>query len=426
VGPAAQERLRLGAGLNPLDAARAAPAHLGTVTPLLRRAADDDLPAIAVTDGRAFGFHHSATDVEDFRPLFEPRRFVLACDPADGAIVGLGGSFPFDLTLPGGAVMAIEGVTWVAVSATHRRRGILRAMMTDLHRGYVDGGVAVSLLTASEGGIYGRFGYGPATTERLVTIDRRRAQFRPGTPDPGGVRYVDTETARKAAPEIHRRWCAVNPGALSRSDPWWDNALLDREHRRWGGSALFHLVHPDGYASYRTGDGTCRVIDFFAATDEAHVALWRVLLGIDLTATVTARDVPLDDPLPFLLTDPRQVATTGLPDGVWARILDVPAALGARCYSAEIDVVLTVHDEFLDRGGRFRLRGGPEGATCEPTGAAADAEIEIRALGSLLLGGHRAHTLARAGLLSTLGPGVLARLDAAFVAGREPRFGTHF
>lgn len=396
------------------------------MNPLLRRATADDLPAIAVTDGRAFGFEHSDADVEDFRPLFDPRRFVLACDPGDGTIVGNSGSFPFDLTLPGGATMAVEGVTWVAVSATHRRRGILRAMMEELHHGYADEGIAVSVLTASEGGIYGRFGYGPATTERLVTIERHRAEFRPGTPDPGGVRYVDTDAARKLAPEIHRRWCALNPGALSRSDQWWDNAFLDRPHRRWGGSALFHLVHADGYASYRTGDGTCRVIDFFAATDDAHAALWRVLLGIDLTSTITVRDVPLDDPLPFLLTDPRQVHTTGLPDGVWARVLDVPAALGARSYSAQIDVVLTVHDAFLDRGGRFRLRGGPEGATCEPTDSAADVEIEIRALGSLLLGGHRAHTLARAGLLTALGPGVIARLDAAFVAERAPRFGTHF
>ena len=369
------------------------------MTPLLRRPTADDLPAIAATDGRAFGWHHTDSDIEDFRPLFDPERFVVACDPDDGAIVGVAGSFPFDLTLPGGASMAIEGVTWVAVSATHRRRGILRAMMADLHRGYIDSGDAVSLLTASEGGIYGRFGYGPATSEREISIDRRRAEFRPGTPDPGGVRYVDTQTARKVAPEIHRRW---------------------------GGSALFHLVHPDGYVTYRIADGTCRIVDFIATTGDAHVALWRVVLGMDLTSTITLRELPLDDPLPFLLTDPRQVRTTELKDGVWARILDVPAALGARTYSAEVDVVLTVHDGFLGRGGRFRLRGGPEGAACEPSDAAADVEIEIRALGSLLLGGHRAHTLTRAGLMSPLGPGVLARLDAAFVAEREPRFGTHF
>jgi predicted acetyltransferase len=340
--------------------------------------------------------------------------------------VGVGGSFPFDLTLPGGASMSIEGVTWVGVSATHRRRGILRALMSDLHRGYVDNGVALSLLTASEGGIYGRFGYGPATSEREISIDRHRAEFLPGVPDPGGVRYVDTETARKADPEIHRRWCAVTPGALSRSEQWWDNMFLDRENRRWGGSALFHLLHPDGYVTYRVADGTCRIVDFVAATGDAHIALWRVVLGMDLMSTITLRELPLDDPLPFLLTDLRQVRTTALKDGVWARILDVPAALGARTYATEIDVVLTVHDGFLGRGGRFRLRGGPEGAVCEPSDAAADVEIEIRALGSLLLGGHRAHTLARAGLMSPLGPGVLARLDAAFVAEQEPRFGTHF
>jgi predicted acetyltransferase len=245
-------------------------------------------------------------------------------------------------------------------------------------------------------------------------------------PDPGGVRYADTDGARKHAVDVHRRWCAGQPGAVSRTEAWWDDLLADREWRRHGGSALFHLVHPDGYASYRINhhDGSCRVADLFAATDEAHLALWRLLLSLDLVETITVGDLALDDPLPFLLTDPRQVRTTAMNDGLWVRVLDVPTALSARRYAVEIDVVLEVHDPFLDRGGRFRLRGGPEGAVCEPTDAPAEADVEIRALGSLLLGGHRARTLARAGLVTC--DGALPRLEAAFAAQREPRFATHF
>lgn len=256
---------------------------------MLRTATADDLPAIATVEGRAFGSHYDDTDLTDFRPLFEPERFLLGCDPDDGHILGVTGAFGFQLTLPGAAVVDAPGVSWVSVSTTHRRRGILRTLMLAQHEGFVADGYPVALLYASEGGIYGRFGYGPATARHAVEIDRRFAAFRPDAPDPGGVAQVDTAAIRCAGPEIHRRWCAHTPGALDRSPVWWANVLLDREHRRGGASALFHLLHADGYASYRIQDAdrTCRVVELFAVTDRAYVALWRVLLGLDLVHTVT-------------------------------------------------------------------------------------------------------------------------------------------
>ncbi|HEV7452562.1 MAG TPA: GNAT family N-acetyltransferase [Pseudonocardiaceae bacterium] len=395
---------------------------------VLRCAIHDDLPAIAVADGRAFGIHHSEQKMDDFRLLFEPDRFLLACDADDGQVVGVTGDFPFTMTLPGGGALAVPGVAWVSVIPTHRRRGVLRTMLAAQHRRFIEDGVAVSILTASEGGIYGRFGYGPAITRRAVKINRRLTAFRPGAPDPGGVRHVEADEARKHAPDVHQRWCTITPGALSRSPAWWDYQFLDREDDRGEESALFHLVHPDGWAAYRIDDDEqrCRVVELVAATDEAHVALWRVLLGLDLVRTVTTGACPMDDPLPFLLADPRRVRTVGLTDGVWARLLDVPAALSARRYSTEVDVTIEVHDAFLDRGGRFRLRGGPDGACCDPTERMPDAHAEIAALGSLYLGGHRAVTLARAGLVQVTDPVVMSRVDAAFTADRSPQFGTEF
>ena len=398
--------------------------------PIVRPATAADLPEIALVDGRAFGVRYTEDEIETLvRPLFDPDRFLVACDPDHGGILGVTGDYPFELTMPGGTRLPAPGVTWVSVATTHRRRGILRMLMHEQHRRLVERGYAVALLTASEAAIYGRFGYGTATVEHAVRIDRRLTGFRAGVPDPGGVRQVEVDEARRLAPDVHRRWCARTPGALSRSPAWWANLLSDPEHRRHGASPLFHLLHADGYASYRVAHGeptTCRVVDLFAATAEAHVALWRVLLGLDLVTIVTSRACPPDDPLPFLLTDPRQVWTTELRDGMWARVLDVPAALAARRYTVEVDLVLEVHDAFLGLGGRFRLRGGPDGATCEATRAASDVEADVAALGSLLLGGHRGITLARAGLLRGAAPAALRVLDAAFTADRSPRFGTDF
>ncbi len=394
---------------------------------MLRGASWDDLAAIGVADGSAFGVTYREQDIADIRPLFEPDRFLLACDPVDGQIVGVTGNFPFTMTVPGGTTLDVPGVTWVSVIPTHRRRGVLRALLAAQHRRFIENGIAVSILTASEGAIYGRFGYGPATTRRSVHIDRRLAGFRPTAPDAVGVRLVDANQARRHAPDVHQRWCARTPGALSRSSIWWDYQFLDREHHRRGGSALFHLVHPDGWAAYRVEDEQrCRVVELVAASDEAHVALWRVLLGLDLVHTITTHACPLDDPLPFLLADPRQVRTTDLDDGVWIRLLDVPAALSGRRYATDVDLSIEVHDAFLGRGGRFRLRGGPDGACCEPTDRLPDVRVEIAALGSLYLGGHQALTFLRAGLLEVKDHQVLRALTNGFATDRLPQHGTEF
>jgi predicted acetyltransferase len=398
------------------------------VNPLLRRATADDLRALADVDGRAFGHYQSDRDLEPFRPMFEPERFLLACDRDSGAVLGVTGSFPMQVTLPGGAVLAAPGVTWVSVDPTVRRRGILRALMAEQHAGFVADGEVVSLLTASEGAIYGRFGYGITTLDRSVEIARRRAVFRADAPDPGGVRYLDAEEARKHGPDVHRRWCGVTPAAVARSDAMWDWWLRDDERWRGGGSPLFYLGHADGFASYRVhhGDRRASVVDLFAATDDAYVALWRVLLGLDLVEKLTAgKSVAMDDPLGLLLTDARQVRTTDVADGLWSRVLDVRAALAARTYAVEIDAVLDVRDDFLDKGGRWRLRGGPEGATCAPTDAAADLTLPVVTLGPLLFGAGRATTFARARLAEGA-PAVLRRVDAAFAADRDPQHGTGF
>lgn len=406
-----------------------APVQPSPTAPHVRRATAADLPAITLADGRGFGVHYSEVDLQDQAKLLDPNRFLVATDPRDG-VVGVAGSVAFDVTLPGGATLPAPGVTWVSVAVTQRRRGILRALIGEQHRAFVTDGAAISLLTASEGGIYGRFGYGVATTDRRVEIQRRRMAFRAGVVDPGGVTQADTAELRLVAPQIHREWAARTPGALSRDEALWDNVLADREHQRHGGTALFHLVHPDGYVSFRRmhDDRGLRIEEIVTATDEAHAALWRVLADTDLVETITAPSHPIDDPLADLLADSRQVRTMSIDDGMWARVLDVPAALSARRYGVEIDCVLDVHDPFLDSGGRYRLRGGPDGAMCEraPHGGGEAVGVDIAALGTLLLGGRRAGTLARAGLVRAPDAAVLGRLDRAFLADRVPQHGTDF
>ena len=389
----------------------------------IRPGTAEDYQDILQLDAAAFGEHFTEQEAQD--ALTIAPEFVVAT-VAD-RIVGVTGHYRF-------GSMTVPGVTWVSVSPTHRRRGVLRALMDRQLRDFAAEGVPAAILTASEGGIYGRFGYGPASWTRRTVIQRRGATLtRPGRDAGGEVRLLTPEQARPLLPELHRRWREQVPGALSRTEPWWDYLFLDRESHRDGMSAKFYLVHPDGYLSYRVkqdwNEGLpahqCWITDYAVGTGDAHAALWQVLLGMDLFATIESYQIPMDDPLPFMVTDLRQVRTTVLNDGLWVRPLDVAATLGARSYQVDIDVVVAVPDPLLGDQ-RVALTGGPNGASCVPTDRPAQATFSVAGLGSAYLGGHRLHTLARAGLLHCDDQRLLARLDLAFSTTRAPFHGTAF
>ncbi|MDQ1740369.1 MAG: hypothetical protein QOE53_2021, partial [Pseudonocardiales bacterium] len=380
-------------------------------------------------DGLAFGEHYTEQDAEDAFGL-DPPSFLVAT--MAGQIVGVTGDYRFTMTVPGGS-LAVPGVTWVSVSPTHRRRGVLRALMNRQLRDFAAEGAAAAILTASEGGIYGRFGYGPASSVRRIVIDRAAAKLARPAADSGEVRLLTAEQARPVLPELHRRWREQVPGALSRTESWWDHLFLDREQHRDGMSAKFYLAHPDGYLSYRVkqnwNDGfpgaLCWINDYAVSSTDAHAALWQVLLGMDLVGTIESLQIPVDDPLPFLLTDFRQARTTVLNDGLWLRPVDAAAMLAARSYSVEIDTVVQVDDPLLGDQ-RVTLTGGPDGASCVPTDRPAQVSFSLAGLGSAYLGGHRLHTLAQAGALRCDDPRLLARLELAFSTDRAPFHGTAF
>jgi predicted acetyltransferase len=396
----------------------------------IRPAAQTDLDEIARLDGAAFGFQYSEQEIADALMIVDLDHFLVATEGAQ--IVGITGDYPVTMTGPGGRGIDVPGVTWVSVRATHRRRGVLRAMMEHQLRGYADRGDALAILTASEGGIYGRFGYGPATNMRKTVVDRRFATLTEVV-DTGTVELATATQARAHAPEVHRRWREQVPGAISRTDAWWDFLFLDRDFQRGGMSGLFFLLHPDGYLSYRVkadwADGhprhTCWIVDYFIATPRAHSAIWQVLLGMDLFGTIESHQIPIDDPLPFKLTDYRQLRTVALNDGVWVRPIDVASSLCSRTYGVECEAVIEVADELFGDG-RYLLHGGPDGAMCSPTDRAADVRLSVASLGSAYLGGNRLLTLAAAGRVEAADQALLARLDRAFLADRAPFHGTAF
>lgn len=361
---------------------------------------------------RTFGGVPHPADLPIELALVQPERFYAVWD--DDEPVATAGSFDFTMTVPGGPV-PVAGVTWVGVLPTHRRQGLLRAMMRrqldDLHAA----GTAVAALWASEAAIYGRYGYGPAAWMAAPTLPSGAAFRAPVAP--GGVRLVEPTSA--AVRETYEQAAQATPGWPQRDDAWWAYRLHDPEHRRDGASPLQCAVTDGGYALYATTSGWAeglpagqvRVRELVATTHGAAARLWRFLLDLDLMREVRVPGVAPDDPLLLdLLAEPR-VAKARLLDCLHVRLVDLPAALAARRYAAPVDVVLAVEDEHCPwNTGRWRLTGGRDGAACTRTADEADLVLSASDLGAAYLGG----TPLRSRAVLEQTPGSLSLASTAF------------
>ncbi|HLT70030.1 MAG TPA: GNAT family N-acetyltransferase [Acidimicrobiales bacterium] len=402
----------------------------------------DPAEATAVADLLALGFGQGPTMAPHHRAAWEAvvelDRTLVVED--EGRIVGTGTAHSLGVALPGGAV-PMAGVSEVAVSPTHRRRGILAALLDALHRQAAERGEPVAGLTASEGGIYRRFGYGVATRFQAIRIDAHRsAEAEPVAPVDGGrVRFATEDEAATILPEVWERHWPRTPGEVRRTPGFWVEDALDPPEERGGASARFVAVHtdeggrPDGFVTYRIAEGwgaggtnhEARILLLAAASDAVEAALLRFVLDIDLVGTVTW-NAPVDLPLRWRLADPRAVTVHAERDLLWLRPLDVPGCLEGRGYAAAGEVVLEVVDERGPAGGRYLLEAGPDGARCRRVDRTPDLVLPVAELGSLLAGGTTWHTLARAGRVREDVAGSLDRADALFRTARAAYCATEF
>lgn len=384
--------------------------------------------------GHSSPFGTVATDAE----VAQFRSQVLELDRspaafADGKIVGTSTVFSLELTIPGGGPVPMGGVTAVGVAATHRRRGLLRAMMRAMIDDCHTRGELLAGLGASEGGIYGRYGFGPATFQVCWELDRGGARLAVPAADPGRLELADGATVLAAAPGLHDRIRPTRTGMVSAYPGQWAE-LTDAA----GGARRFVLHHAadgadgavDGAACYRlpyspdpAASGVAQVEWLHAASAGAYTALWSLLADLDLTKRVVAAKRPPDEPLRWQLANPRAMRVTRASDDLWVRLVDVPGALAARSYAVDGALTIEVADEFCPwNAGRWRLAGGPEGASCgaAPAGSGADLATDAATLGSLYLGGLTPGPLARAGRLRELTPGALNRLTAMLAQADAP------
>ncbi|MFC0314438.1 GNAT family N-acetyltransferase [Gordonia phosphorivorans] len=399
----------------------------------LRRAESADWPEIIALDARTFALPAPLPDAEvaEFRARVTDT-MVVRDDGSDGApLVAVSLYFRLPVTVPGGARLDSAGLSWVSVAATHRRRGLLRRMLTEQFAAWQRAGLPLAILTASEGGIYERFGFGPACFAETVTVDPGAVVWRTEAPADSRVRYGTAEQIAARIPDLHARWAAAQPGAVHRPDTWWPSILADRGFRRNSQTTdLYYLLHEDGYAAYRIDarEASATVEEFVAVTDQAHTDLWRVLTGLDLVTSISAK-IPVDDTLGLHLRNARAVRVTGRSDELWVSLLDVTAALTARTYAADGALALEVSDGWCGREGLYRVAvdGGRASVSRVTTADGLPvAALSVATLSSLYTGGTTARALATAGRIDCDSPATVDLLDAMFRTDRAPFAGTYF
>jgi predicted acetyltransferase len=357
--------------------------------------------------------------LERFGRMLPQERMHAAFE--DGKVVGGAGAFPFDFSVPGG-LLPCGGVTVVGVQPTHRRRGVLRAMMDAQLRDIHERGEPLAALWASEETIYGRFGYGLASWAGEVKIAKPRNAFAQPLERRGTTRFVSPDEAKELFPPVYETVRGQRPGMLARSADWWALRQLRMPDDEASSPRRFVALELDGetqaYAIYRTffgfeeGSSAARLVvsEALGATPHATAEIWRFLLDVDWMETLEASLLPPDHPLFFLLAAPRR-ARYRMGDGLWVRVVDVAAALSGRAYQSEEPVVLEVHDAVCEwNEGRWKLEAGK----CARTDMEPDLTLDASALGAAYLGAVSFRQLADALRVEELHDGAIARADRIF------------
>jgi predicted acetyltransferase len=376
------------------------------------RAAESSFSAVAKDD-----------EIEAMLPTIEIDRSFAAIDA--GRIVATSAAITTRMVVPGGARVPTAGVTMVGVQPTHRRRGINTRMMGTLLDQAADRGEPIAALFASEGAIYGRFGYGLAAFLGEFQAEAARMDFVRGYVQSGRVELLPKAEALPIIGQVFD--AALRHGGVERNDAFRDMVFADATHHMRD-KAVFYAVHrddageSDAYAVYSmkhdwprsVPSGTIEVIECIAVTAQGNADIWRYLFDVDLVATVEAWNRPADDPLLLLAAEPRRLRL-GLGDGLWVRLVDIPAALSARRYASDGRLVFEVTDPFRpDNDGRYELVVEDGAASCAKTDAKADLTGTVNVLGAAYLGGVSFAQLAAAGQAEERTDGGVERADAMF------------
>jgi len=383
---------------------------------------ETQLSGFFAAEATAYTWEPNADNEEAMRETFDFKRSLAAFDGR--LFVGGACYFDMELSVPGGSVPAAP-VTYVFVTPSHRRQGIVTELMHRQLNQMHGEGIVVAALHAAESSIYGRFGYGSAAPTEVIEIEKSFAKFtRPIAPE-GSFRILEDREALTAFPRIYEEHRERTPGLLTRNQPWW-RLRLRKSGRKEGSPGWVKVVYERdgqnrGYVIYSADhnwqdslpQNKLNVIELIANDDEAYSAIWSYLFNVDLVKDISAYS-GINPPLWWMLADQRRLSRRTR-DGLWIRLVDVETALNERVYSVDGSLKIKVEDDFCPwNTGTYLIESTDSVSHCERVDGEPDIVTSSAALASCYLGANDFHTLANSGLAEELTSGSLALASAMF------------
>ena len=381
----------------------------------------DEFITVKKTTARAFHEYREEIDLRAHKNIFDPDRSIIAYEGE--YMVGSSVSYPLDMYIPGG-LCPIAAVAGVAVQATHRRRGIntkiMKIQLEDIH----SRNEPLAVLQASESLIYGRYGYGMASMEHNLEIEKIHGSYTVDHIPKGKLYYCGEDEAMQICPDIFYRATLNRVGMVTRNDKWWNFRSLEPGTKGGDGRTWYVRYECDGvnegYVRYQVKGEVLVIIELISATQEAYKSLWRFCLDMDLIKVIRADHRPADEELKWIIADPRRL-TEHTSDRSWVRLVDVKEALVRRKYSTDDSIVFGVEDTFLTWNNvTLELSSRRYETECKHTTKTPDILLGASELGAVYLGAVDFTTLARAGRVDELTDGAIQRANFMFSTERKP------
>ncbi|RKP49822.1 GNAT family N-acetyltransferase [Cohnella endophytica] len=373
----------------------------------IRQLTMDDFEERMALSQFAFQFQLTPESLESRRKKYLPEQDWGAFDE-NGEMLSALMLIPLETWIQG-KLFAMGGIAGVATWPEARRQGCVSKLLVRTLETMKNNGQTISMLHPFAFGFYRKFGYEFTIERKKYTIETRKLPPRLETP--GQVKRMpkpDIELLNA----VYTAYASLYSGTLVRTWDWWENRILTKT----GSFAVYYNEDdkPEGYVFYQIESGKMTIHDWASTTETSRVALWTFVGNHDSMITETSLVAAIDDPLPFLLADPR-VKQEVIPYFM-SRIVDAEAFVGQYPWASgarEEAVSLRLSDAHAPwNDGLFRLvwsadgegrlmRVEDEGALSAGWGTPEEAvACDIQALTAMLAGNRKPSLLREVGRIS--------------------------
>ena len=352
------------------------------------------------------------------------------CAFEDGKLATAYAAWPLIMRFNGEGT-AVAGVTTVGTLPIYRRHGYLRKVTaTHFELLHERGEQPIAILYASMAAIYQRYGYAVVSTRNSYNVEPRYLEFSLARPVKGTFREVGDDEFGLLV-DLYRHFRTERTGYVHRGRAMWEAGVLAPPPT---GGLLGKIIYeeagePLGYVIYtvepqhrgRPGpDQRLTIRDLTWLTASAYQAIWNYFANMDLVSDIVWGRVPSDDPLPYLLLEPRMLNLTSY-DGLLARIVDVERALPGRRYDEEGTLTFEILDDLCPwNGGRWKLETSAAEASVSRTSEEPQLVMPISTLAMLVFGQISATEAARMERLDVLEHSALSSWDRVMRTAYRP------